>query len=65
MRELAEACSVSVNQHFDELATVAQAHQDALTRFEMRLARGNPTLVLELLERLDLVDGEGQLGLGG
>jgi hypothetical protein len=65
LRELAKARSVSVDKLIDELATVALANHDARTRFEVRSARGNPRVALELLARLDQVDGEGQIGSGG
>ncbi len=64
LRELAKARSVSVNKLIDELATVALANHDARTRFEVRSARGNPRVALDLLARLDQDDGEGQIGLG-
>jgi hypothetical protein len=65
LRELAKARSVSVNKLIDELATVALANHDARTRFEVRSARGNPRMALELLTRLDQDDGGGQIGLSG
>ena len=49
----AQARDVSMNYLFDEWATAALAQHDALTQYTARAARGDATVDLKLLDKLD------------
>lgn len=53
LRSLAKARGISINKLLDELATVALAQHDAVTRFRALAARGSGKAGLELLDKLD------------
>jgi hypothetical protein len=56
LRQLAESRAMSMNQLFEELATMALTQFDVETRFRARAARGDVTAGLRLLEKLDEAD---------
>ena len=53
LRRLAEARGISLNRLMDELATVALAEFDAMTRFQALVGRGSREKGLRLLDKLD------------
>ena len=53
LRRLAEARGISLNRLMDELATVALAEFDAMTRFQALAAQGSREKGLRLLDKLD------------
>jgi hypothetical protein len=53
LRRLAEARGISLNRLMDELATVALAEFDTMTRFQALAARGSRQKGLRLLDKLD------------
>ena len=57
LKELARARGVSANKLMEELATVALAQQDALTRFTLRASRGDVAKGLAALDQLDSAFG--------
>lgn len=56
LRQLAESRAMSMNKLFEELATMALTQFDVETRFRARAARGDVTVGLRLLEKLDKAD---------
>lgn len=56
LRQLAESRAMSMNKLFEELATMALTQFDVETRFRARAARGDVTVGLRLLEKLDEAD---------
>ena len=56
LKALARANAISVNKLIDELATVALANFDARVSIETRAKRGDPSLALALLDKLDLAE---------
>jgi predicted transcriptional regulator len=56
LRQLAESRAISMNKLFEELATMALTQFDVETRFRARAARGDVTVGLRLLEKLDEAD---------
>ncbi len=53
LQAFARMRGVSVNKLVEELTTVALAQADAENRYLLRKARGKPTVVLQLLDKLD------------
>ena len=53
LKALAQARDVSMNRLFDEWATAALAQHDALTRYTARAERGDATVDLKLLDKMD------------
>jgi hypothetical protein len=56
LRQLAESRAMSMNKLFEELATMALTQFDVETRFRARATRGDVTVGLRLLEKLDVAD---------
>lgn len=57
LKLLAKVRKVSINKLMEEFSTVALAEFDAETRFLARAARGNVKRGLELLDKLDRLEG--------
>jgi len=53
LRELARSRGISLNKLVEEWSTMALAEHDALNRFRIRAAKGNPVEALALLDKLD------------
>jgi predicted DNA-binding ribbon-helix-helix protein len=53
LKAFARTRGVSVNKLVEELATVALAQADAENRYMLRMSRGNPSMGLQLLDKLD------------
>jgi predicted DNA-binding ribbon-helix-helix protein len=53
LKALAGERGISVNKLVDELATVALAQNDAMTRYALRAASGNVKRGMKLLDKLD------------
>ncbi|WP_443747751.1 toxin-antitoxin system HicB family antitoxin [Asticcacaulis solisilvae] len=53
LKALAESQGISLNKLFEAFSTKALAEFDAETRFKLRAARGDKTLGLDILDKLD------------
>ena len=53
LKQLARSRGVSVNKLMEEVSTAALVEFDAETRFRARARRGNPSLGLRLLDKID------------
>jgi predicted transcriptional regulator len=53
LKDLARSMRVSVNQLFEEWATIALVQQEALASYELSKSRGDRVRGLELLDQLD------------
>ena len=53
LRQLARSRGVSVNKLMEEVSTAALVEFDAETRFRVRARRGNPSVGLRLLDKID------------
>lgn len=58
LKELARSRGMSLNKLVEEWSTVALAEYDALNRFKVRAARGDPEEALSLLDKLDRAAAE-------
>lgn len=58
LKQLAKARKISVNKLIEELATVALAAFDAEMHFRALVAQGNPARALELLDKVDRLEGD-------
>ena len=55
LKAFARSKGVSVDKLMEELSTAALAAFDAFTRFKAMAATGDPTVGLQLLDRLDVL----------
>ena len=53
LKQYAKEQGISLNKLFDEFATIALAQFDAKTRFELKAAKGDAVIGLQLLDKLD------------
>jgi hypothetical protein len=53
LKQLAERQGVSLNKLIEEWSSMALAQFDAETRFRLRAGRGDPSVGLALLDKLD------------
>ena len=58
LKQLAKARKIRVNKLIEELATVALAAFDAEMHFRALATRGNPERALQLLDKLDRLEGD-------
>ena len=53
LKQLAKSRGVSVNKLMEEVSTAALVEFDAETRFRARARRGDPSLGLQLLDKIE------------
>lgn len=58
LKQLAKARKISINKLIEELATVALAAFDAEMHFRALAAQGDPARALDLLDKLDRLEGD-------
>lgn len=57
LKSYAKSKKISLNKLFDEFATIALTQHDAKTRFDLMASKGDKKRGLELLDKLDKMQG--------
>ena len=60
LKSLAQSRGISINKLMEELSTAALVEFDAYTRFKAMAIVGDPTKGLQIIEKLDTLNGAGE-----